>query len=215
MRSHHNGCTPVLDGKEMIEWVMYFSAYFLAGLMLKMGDDFLDELNRSDLSWVPLAISGILFGLIMTVSEWDLALMTSIIIGVLASGKVNRPPFLVGFVAIAIVVILRGLPTVSGILDWLALVVMMFLAAVLDERGNDWANQQISPAAYQFFRFRFTLKISVLLLSIPWPLLLPTAIGLWFFDLGYEIVAWIVKNRLQESLVGKAATDIFKDRRES
>jgi ABC-type amino acid transport system permease subunit len=199
----------------MIEWVMYFSAYFLAGLMLKMGDDFLDELNRSDLSWVPLAISGILFGLIMTVSEWDLALMTSIIIGVLASGKVNRPPFLVGFVAIAIVVILRGLPTVSGILDWLTLVVMMFLAAVLDERGNDWADQQISPVAHQFFKFRFTLKISVLLLSIPWPLLLPTAIGLWFFDFGYEIAAWFAKNKLQDFLIGKAATDIFKDRRES
>jgi ABC-type amino acid transport system permease subunit len=199
----------------MIEWVMYFSAYFLAGYMLKTGDDLLDELNRSDLSWVPLALSGTLFGLIMTVSEWDLALMTSIIIGVLASGKVNRPPFLVGFVAITIVVILRGLPVISGIFDWLTLVVMMFLAAVLDERGNDWADQQISPRAYQFFKFRFTLKVSVLLLSIPWPLLLPTAIGLWFFDFGYEIAAWIVKNRLQEGLIGKTTTHVLKDGRES
>jgi ABC-type amino acid transport system permease subunit len=201
-------------GKGMIEWVAYFSAYFLAGLMLKTGDDFLDELDRSDLSWVPLALSGLLFGLIMTVSEWDLALMTSIIIGVLASGKVNRPPFLVGFIVIAIVVILRGIPLVTGIYDWMALVVMMFLAAVLDERGNDWTDQQVSPRAYRFFKYRFTLKVSVLLLSIPWPSLLPTAIGLWFFDLGYEIVAWIVKNRLQEGLISKAATHILEDRRE-
>jgi hypothetical protein len=92
--------------------------------------------------------------------------------------------------------ILRGLPQVTGLLDWLALVVMMFLAAVLDERGNDWTDQNASPRAYRFFKYRFTLKVSVLLLSIPWPLLLPTAIGLWFFDFGYEIVAWIVKNRL-------------------
>ena len=198
----------------MIEWVMYFSAYFLAGLMLKTGDDLLDDLDRSDLSWVPLALSGLLFGLIMTVSEWDLALLTSIIIGVLVSGKVNRPPFIVGFVVIATVVILRGIPLVTGLYDWMALVVMMFLAAILDERGNDWTDQQVSPKAYLFFKFRFTLKISVLLLSIPWPLLLPTAIGLWFFDLGYEIAAWVVKNRLREGLIGKATTHILKDGRE-
>lgn len=195
----------------MIEWVMYFSAYFLAGLLLKTGDDLLDELDKSSLSWVPLALSGLLFGLIMTVSEWDLALMTSIIIGVLASGKVNRPPFIVGFIVIAIVVILRGLPLVTEIYDWVALVVMMFLAAVLDERGNDWTDKRVSPGAYRFFKFRFTLKVSVLLLSIPWPLLLPTAIGLWFFDLGYELAAWIVKNRLQEGLIGKTTTHILED----
>jgi len=180
----------------VIEWIAYFSAYFLAGLLLKTGDDLLDELDRSDLSWIPLTLSGLLFGLIMTVSEWDLALMTSIIIGVFVSGKVNRPQFVLGFVVIIITVILRGLPLVSGLLDWLALVVMMFFAAVLDERGNDWTDQQVSPRAYRFFKYRFTLKVSILLLSIPWPLLFPTAIGLWFFDLGYEIVAWIVKNRL-------------------
>ena len=179
----------------MIEWVMYFSAYFLAGLMLKTGDDLLDELDRGDLSWFPLALSGLLFGLIMTVSEWDLALMTSILIGVLVSGKVNRPQFIVGFVVIAVVVIWRGIPSISGPLDWLALVLMMFLAAVLDERGNDWADQQQSPRAYRFFKYRFTLKVSVLLLSIPWPLLLPTAIGLWFFDLGYEIAGWLAKRK--------------------
>jgi ABC-type amino acid transport system permease subunit len=181
---------------KMIEWVMYFSAYFLAGLLLKAGDDLLDELDRSDLSWIPLTLSGFLFGIIMTVSEWDMALLTSIIIGVLVSGKVNRPQYILGFIMIAITMILRGLPQVTGLLDWLALVVMMFLAAVLDERGNDWTDQNASPRAYRFFKYRFTLKVSVLLLSIPWPLLLPTAIGLWFFDFGYEIVAWIVKNRL-------------------
>lgn len=194
---------------------MYFSAYFLAGLLLKTGDDLLDELNKTGLSWIPLALSGLLFGLIMTVSEWDLALMTSIIIGVSVSGKVNRPPFIMGFIVIVVVVILRSLPPITGIYDWITLVIMMFLAAVLDERGNDWTDKQASPRAYRFFKFRFTLKVSVLLLSIPWPLLLPTAIGLWFFDLGYELAAWIVKNRLQEDQMGKAATHIFKDGSES
>ncbi|MFW9843175.1 MAG: hypothetical protein ACFFEV_01235 [Candidatus Thorarchaeota archaeon] len=177
----------------MIEWVAYFSAYFLAGLTLKIGDDLLDELDKPNLSWVPLALAGILFGLIMTVSEWDLALLGSIVIGVIVSGKVNRLQFIVGFVLIFAVVLLVGIPVISSWLDWLTLVIMMFLAAVLDERGNEWTDQEVSPGAYKFFEYRFTMKVSVILISLIWPLLFPAAIGLWFFDFGYELVGWTVK----------------------
>jgi hypothetical protein len=177
----------------MIEWVAYFSAFLLAGLTLKIGDDLLDELDKPDLSCIPLALAGILFGALMTVSEWDLALLTSIIIGVVVSGKVNRLQFVVGFVLIFAVLLLIGIPPISSWLDWLTLVIMMFLAAVLDERGNDWADQSVSPKAYKFFEYRFTMKVSVLLISLIWPLLLPAAIGLWFFDLGYEIAGWAVR----------------------
>ena len=162
----------------MLEWVAYFSAYLLAGLTLKIGDDLLDELDRPDLSWAPLALAGILFGFIMTVSEWDLALMMSIIIGVIVSGKVNRKQFAVGFVLIFVVLMIFGIPLISS---W------------LDERGNDWANKEVSPRAFQFFEYRFTMKVSVILISLIWPLLFPAAVGLWFFDLGYEIAGWLVK----------------------
>ena len=164
-----------------------------------MGDDLLDELQRPHLSWIPLAFSGLLFGLIMTVSEYDLALLVSIIIGVLAAGKVNRPQYAIGFVIIFIVLVIIGLPTVTDSLGWLTLVIMMFLAAVLDEKGNDWADPTISPKAYKFFQYRFTMKVSVLLLAIPWPMMLPTAIGLLFFDLGYELVAWATKKTQERS----------------
>jgi hypothetical protein len=176
----------------MIEWIAYYSAYLLAGLVLKIGDDLLDELDKPDISWLPLAIAGILFGFIMTVSEWDLALMVSIIIGVIASGKVNRLQFVVGFVLILVVVILVGIPPITSWLDWLTIVIMLFLAAVLDERGNEWADQEASPRAYKFFEYRFTMKVSVILISLIWPSLFPAAVGLWFFDLGYEIAGWIV-----------------------
>ena len=177
----------------MIEWAAYFSAYLLAGLTLKIGDDLLDELDKPDLSWVPLALAGVLFGFIMTVSEYDLALITSIIIGVIASGKVNRLQFVIGFVLIFAVVLFVGIPFISNWLDWLTLVIMMFLAAVLDERGTEWADQKVSPRAYKFFEYRFTMKVSVILISLIWPLLLPAAVGLWFFDLGYEIAGWVVR----------------------
>ena len=177
----------------MLEWVAYFSVYLLAGLTLKFGDDLLDELDKPDLSWVPLALAGIFFGLIMTVSEWDLALMTSIIIGVIVSGKVNRLQFVAGFVLIIVVVLIFGVPPISSWLDWLTLVIMMFLAAVLDERGNEWADKEHSPRAYQFFEYRFTMKVSVILISLIWPLLFPAAVGLWFFDIGYEIAGGFVR----------------------
>jgi uncharacterized membrane protein len=174
----------------MIEWIAYFLAYFLAGLSLKLGDDLLDELERPNLAWLPLTLSGVLFGLLMTISRYDLALLVSIIIGVLASGKVNRAQYSIGFILIFVTVGIIGVPPITAWFDWIAIVVMMFLAAVLDEKGNDWADQNESPWAYKFFRYRFTMKVTVILLTIPWPLFIPTALGLWVFDTGYELMGW-------------------------
>ncbi|MHA1935459.1 MAG: hypothetical protein ACW97A_09260 [Candidatus Thorarchaeota archaeon] len=181
---------------EMLNLLVYFMAYALAGFTLKLGDDLLDDLNSPDLAWYPLAASGLLFGLLMTSSEWDLVLLTAIIVGVVLSGKVNRREFSIGFLIIVVVILLRGVPTISGWLDWLSLLIMLFLAAVLDERGNDWADSSASPNAAKFFEFRLTLKISALLLVIPWPMFFLTAIGIWLFDLGYELAGRLSRSML-------------------
>jgi hypothetical protein len=178
---------------EMIEWVAYFSAYFLAGLTLKLGDDLLDNLDRPQAAWVPLSFAGLLFGLLMTVSEWDLVLLTSIVIGVIVSGKVNRPHFIVGFVLIFGTLLVVGVPVITGLLDWYTVLIILFMAAVLDEKGNDWADKEHSPLAFKIFEFRFVLKMVVIGLVIPWPMFLSTAIGLWVFDFGYESVGWLVR----------------------
>jgi len=172
---------------------MYFAAYFLAGLTLKLGDDLLDELNQPEKAWFPLALSGLLFGLLMTVSEWDLVLLTSIVVGVLISGKVNRPQFVVGFLLIFSTLLILGVPVVTSWLDWLTVLIILFLAAVLDEKGNDWADREVSPTAYLFFEYRFVLKLVALGLVIPWPMFLSTAVGLWIFDIGYECAGWLVR----------------------
>jgi len=192
----------------MIEWVAYFSAYFLAGLALKLGDDLLDELNRPQAAWVPLSFAGLLFGLLMTVSEWDLVLLTSIVIGVLVSGKVNHPQFIVGFVLILGTLLVVGIPIITHLLDWYAVLIILFMAAVLDEKGNDWADRERSPIAFKLFEFRFVLKIVAICLVIPWPMFLSTAIGLWVFDFGYESAGWLAKRTSSENLVGKTTTNI-------
>jgi hypothetical protein len=196
----------------MLEWAIYFSAYFLAGLTLKLGDDLLDELDRPQAAWIPLSLAGLLFGLLMTVSEWDFVLLTSIVVGVLVSGKVNRPQFIVGFMFIFGTLLLVGVPIVTDWLDWLTILIILFLSAVLDEKGNDWADKDASPFAFKLFEYRFVLKIVVIFLAIPWPLFLPTAIGLWIFDIGYETAGWIARQKSREGLVGKTAADISKNR---
>ena len=144
----------------------------------------------------------------MTVSEWDLVLLTSIVVGVLISGKVNRPQFAVGFVLIFSILLIIGIPVVTGWLDWLTVLFILFMAAVLDEKGNDWADEEVSPLAFKVFEYRFVLKIVALCLVIPWPMFLSTAIGLWVFDLGYELAGWLVRQTSDESLVGETATDV-------
>jgi len=178
----------------MFEWVFYFLAYLCAGFTLKQGDDLLDEMERPTFAWLPLAASGILFGYLMTQTEWDLALLAAIVIGVLLSGKVNRPQFTVGFFFIALMMLVRGVPAVTDWLAWSVLLFMLFMASVLDEKGNDWTDEEISPIAFKFFQYRFTLKISVLLLTIPWPQFLAAAVGLWMFDLGYELAGKVTQH---------------------
>jgi hypothetical protein len=184
--------------EEMIEWIVYYLAYLAAGFTLKIGDDLLDELGRPQLAWYPLAISGILFGYLMTISEWDLVLLTSIVIAVLASGKVNKPQFIVGFVLIFATLVILGVPLSTDWLSWLTLLIILFLAAVLDEKGNDWVDRDHSPRAYRFFKYRFSLKLVALALVIPWPLFLPAGLGLWVFDLGYETSGWFVRKQFTE-----------------
>jgi hypothetical protein len=177
----------------MIQWVVYLFAYMMAGMSLKLGDDLLDEYDYPSLAWFPLGFSGILFGLLMVRSEWDLVLLSAIVIGVLLSGKVNRREFIVGVVVIGIILLVVGIPEITRIFDWLALLFMLFMASVLDERGNDWTDASVSPRAAMFFQYRFVLKVSALLLAIPWPLFFPVAIGLWMFDIGYEAIGWFMR----------------------
>jgi hypothetical protein len=182
-----------------LELLVYLIFYFSAGATLKLGDDLLDEIGPSFLALVPLAISGASFGYLMTLSEWDLVLLTSIIIGVILSGKVDSSSYFVGFLMIFLFLYIGGIPIITNWYDWFTLLICLLLAAILDEKGNDWADKSASPKASRFFEYRMTLKVSVLLLSIPWPDFLFAAIGLWCFDIGYEFIHWVIKKRVVQS----------------
>ncbi|MFW9918258.1 MAG: hypothetical protein ACFFED_01550 [Candidatus Thorarchaeota archaeon] len=177
----------------MLDWIVYFIAYFFAGFCLKLGDDLLDEMHRPSLAWYPLGASGVLFGLLMSNTEWDLVLLCSIVIGVLLSGKVNRKEFSIGFIAIAVMLLLLGIPPIMDFLGWLTILIMLFMASVFDEKGTEWTDIQANPFISRFFEYRFTLKITAILLVIPWIGLLPAAIGLLLFDIGYELAGFLIR----------------------
>jgi hypothetical protein len=174
----------------VIEWLLYYAAYLLAGLTLKLGDDLLDELNRPNAAVVPLSISGVLFGRIMTLSEWDLLLLGAIVLGVLLSGKVNKAQFLVGFIMIGASLLLWGIPAISDGVMLFILMFILLLVAIVDERGNDWSESGERKWISYFFYYRFTLKVAVILLSIIWPAFFAAAVGLWSFDIGYELAGF-------------------------
>ncbi|RDE16480.1 MAG: hypothetical protein C4K47_01085 [Candidatus Thorarchaeota archaeon] len=191
-------------------WIIYLAMYWSAGLTLKTGDDLLDELNRPNLAWFPLGLSGLFFGTVMTLSQWDMAMLGAVVIGVLLTGKVDKPQFMAGFLLIGLLLAIRGIPVVTAWLDWWALLIMLLLAAAIDEVGHGIMESgtqgvigfsKISNAAW-FFRHRFTLKLSALLLCILWPGLFPSAVGIWMFDLGYEIAGSLLKSK-RSAILGK------------
>ena len=180
-------------GDWIVDFGVYLLAYLLAGLCLKIGDDLLDEMEYPSLAWYPLGASGVLFGLLMAHSEWDLVLLTSIVSGVVLSGKVNRKEFSVGFVAIALILLFLGIPPISDPLGWVTILIMLFMASVFDEKGTDWIDAKRNPFIAWFFEHRFTLKITAFLLVIPWIGLLSVAIGLLLFDFGYELAGHLMR----------------------
>lgn len=171
----------------MIDTVVHFLFYLVAGLTLKIGDDLLDESNRPRAAWVPLGVAGLAFGVIMTMSEWDLILMSAIILAVVASGKVNRVQYAIGFVMIGLAILGFGLPTITSASAILITLVVMIIAGFADERGNDWSDskEREHKIISWFFENRFTLKITVLLLVVPYQQFIFAAVGLWVFDVGY------------------------------
>lgn len=171
----------------MIDVIIHFLLYLVAGLTLKVGDDLLDESNRPRTAWVPLGVAGLAFGIIMTLSEWDLILMSAIILAVVISGKVNRMQYIVGFVMIGLVILIFGLPAIANPIALAITLIIIVVAGFADEKGNDWSDSKgrRNGIASWFFENRFTLKITVLLLVIPYHQFIFAAMGLWVFDIGY------------------------------
>ncbi len=197
-----------------LNWTIYLGLYFLSGLNLKIGDDLLDVMHRPRHAWIPLILTGLSAGILLSNSQWDAALLTAIMMGVLITGKIDRPQFGAIFVISPLLMFLIGVPVITDLLQWCAIIVALLLFGAIDEKGNDWADRGARSRVGWFFAHRFTMKTFALLLGIILPEFLPTAIGMWVFDMGYETSRMFVNSRMNMQ-VGKTATGIYETRSQS
>ncbi|MFH0897765.1 MAG: hypothetical protein V1850_06960 [Candidatus Bathyarchaeota archaeon] len=157
-------------------------AFTLGGVGLKLAD--LHDRKRR--GFIFASISAISMGLLISDSPFSSSIVLGIILGVALAGKIDQPNLIFGLgLALATAVII-GLLFTGFITPDLPLLATFTAAALVDEVGHDKINAgRIFPS---FFRFRVTLKTTIILLIIFSQIDLIHAIGFFCFDLSYEIV---------------------------
>ncbi len=168
--------------------------YALSGFFMKFSDDAMDQKNNNAL--------GVACGLICVAAIGYLALNFSdaatiflaILMGTLLSAKVDKLGHLVTLIVFVVILFVWGIPTI-GIIT----LVICTIAAWLDEVGNDRESLKGIKIVEEFFNYRCTLKIAVLIFSILGGLQLAyqipgmnffqpiTFIYFMLFDLAYEL----------------------------
>jgi hypothetical protein len=139
----------------------------------------------------------IIFLWVSSASYHFAALYTGIVLGVLLVGKVDSPFFLLGTITYFIGIFLIGLAWPINAL-WSALFVLILSA--LDELGHNFLENHPSfplntPLLGGFFKYRFLLKVGVLVLFVVGWLDGVAAVGLWLFDLAYVLTDYLLVTR--------------------
>jgi len=165
--------------------VLLLIIFLAAGISLKLADT-TGERSRSVLSYLLAALSGVLFGILISESKISSAIMLGIVIGVMASAKVNKPNLVFGLVVALITAAICGfaIPVV-----WLFLAVATF--AFIDEIGHNRYSKLKSPLRW-FFQYRCSLKVTIVFLMIMTVLPLVYCGGFLLFDAGYEATSALV-----------------------
>lgn len=140
--------------------------YALSGFLMKLSDDSFDEKQDKAFAIFTGIICGVLIGFLSVESVDAAYIFFGIFFGTLFARKIDGIHHVLTMVAFASVILIFGLPEM-GIFTLL----ICSITAYLDEIGND--NLKISEKSRFlefFFRYRFTMKIAILVLSL---------LGLW------------------------------------
>ncbi len=171
--------------------------YALSGLFMKISDDANDRKNNKFLGVVAAVICGISIGYLAVTNADAAVIFLSILIGTLAAWKIDCLNHIISLLIFLGIIIIIGFPTI-GILT----LIVCAGAAFLDEMGNDSKWVARNNILYNFFQYRFTLKIIILLFAVLglFKTLIPFQIqGLQFlsfytfiffclFEISYELV---------------------------
>lgn len=160
--------------------------FSITGFTLKVAD-FSGEWRSRDVSILFAAISGLLLGLLITESAFSSAIVLGIIIGVGASGKINKPNLVLGVIVVVITALIFGFSTPSF---WHLLIIASF--AFFDEVGHGRFAGRGGFLA-KFFSIRGSLKLVVILLAVIESLPILYAGGFLVFDLTYDLTTFLIE----------------------
>ena len=141
--------------------------YALSGFFMKFSDEAMDIKNNKILAIITDVLC-VIFTLIVSIRNGDAAcIFLSILIGTAIAHKVDSINHIIAAILFIIILLYVGLPKFS----WLCLMICI-IANVLDEYGNDKYDKKIEESNEEetfldkFFKYRYVLKITVLILSL-------------------------------------------------
>lgn len=191
--------------------MMIFEAicFALSGFFMKISDEASDEKNNMLMSIISGLLCVLFTVLVSTKNADATCIFLSILIGTVLAFKVDSLNHILSAILLIILLLLLGVPS----FNWICLLICI-IAVFVDEKGNDnYDKKEKEGVALNFldklFKYRYTLKITVLILSIFGLLnyLIPnmnlfsfepiTIIYFYMFDLSYEF-AEVSFNRIYD-----------------
>jgi hypothetical protein len=128
---------------------------------MKISDDAHDRKNNNQLGIIAAVICGISIGYLAVTNADAAVIFLGILIGTLLAWKIDCMNHIISLLIFLVIILIIGIPTIG----YLTLIICA-AAAYLDELGNDsiWVTK--NNVLYNFFQYRFTLKIAILLLAV-------------------------------------------------
>ena len=191
--------------------MMIFEAicFALSGFFMKISDEASDEKNNMLMSIISGLLCVLFTVLVSTKNADATCIFLSILIGTVLAFKVDSLNHILSAILLIILLLLLGVPS----FNWICLLICI-IAVFVDEKGNDYYDKKEEEGLTlnfldKLFKYRYTLKITVLILSIFGLLnyLIPnlnlfsfepiTIIYFYMFDLSYEF-AEVSFNRIYD-----------------
>lgn len=150
---------------------------------MKLSDDFHDKKHHKMLGLVAAIICGLCIGYLAVYSADAACIFLAILMGTVAAWKVDCLNHVISLLIFVGIIILGGFPNIG-----LTTLIICAAAAFLDEIGND--NQRISDKSSlnTFFKYRFSLKLVIFILTFigffPAVITLGNMLEIQFFSLG-------------------------------
>ncbi len=136
--------------------------YSLSGFFMKLSDDSYDQEDNKTLAIIFGVICGLTIGYLVVTRADAAYIFLGIFIGTLLSKKIDGIHHIITALVFLSIALIFGIPSMG-----IGTLVICALAAYIDEIGND--NTAISKRSKffgLFFKYRFTLKLVILVLSL-------------------------------------------------